>query len=165
ELRLCHRRPRRRGRRRAGGIRGAPVARPGPAPRLPDVAPARAAGRRSLTLRAAQHVEIDDADAHLPADGMAERADQQRRAAMLVGIGCTPDVPPEPAVRPVAENLAQHRAGLRGTELDPAELVAGITTIPGRADREVIDAVAIQIAGGNDHPSVQLARLGPGPVP
>src|SRR5437667_5810808 len=75
ELRLRDRRPRRRGSGRPGGIRGAPHGGEGRAPRLSNVAPARAPGDRALialVLRAPQHVEIQHADTHLPVDGMAE---------------------------------------------------------------------------------------------
>jgi len=41
---------------------------------------------------------------------MAERADQQRRAAAPVGIGGTTDVPSEPAVRLVAEEFVEDLA-------------------------------------------------------
>ena len=49
---------------------------------------------------AAQHVQVEHADAGLAVDRMAERADQQRRAAASVGIGRAADVPSEPAVAP-----------------------------------------------------------------
>src|SRR5207253_2796571 len=165
ELRLCDRRPRRRGCRRPGGIRRAPLQRQGPAPRLLDVAPAFTAGRRPLILGAPEHVEIEHADAHLPADGMAERADQQRRAAASVRIGRPADVPPEPAVRLVAEQLGEDLSRTRGAELDAADAVGTLPTIPRRADGEVLDAVSIEITGGDDHPCVELARLASRPVP
>src|SRR5207247_6481762 len=102
---------------------------------------------------------------HLPVDGMAERADQQRRAAMSVGIGRAADVPPEPAVRLVPEQFGENLSRTRGAELDTADPVSGLATMPGRADGEVLDAVSLEIAGGDDHPSVELARLAPRPVP
>ncbi len=96
---------------------------------------------------------------------MAERADQQRRATAPVGIGSAADVPAEPAVRLVAEQLAQDRAAPSGAELDAADPVGGLAAMPGRADGDVVDAVAVEIAGGDDHASEQLARLAPRPVP
>src|SRR5437879_9468883 len=96
--------------RRRGGIRGASLRREGSAPRLPDVAPSRAAGGRPLIaafLPPPEHVEVEHADPHVPVDGMAERADQQRRATASVRIGGAADVPPEPAVRLVAEELVE----------------------------------------------------------
>src|SRR5439155_12728457 len=68
-------------------------------------------------------------------------------------------------VRSVAEELAQDGSAPPGTEFDPAEPVAGVAAIPGRADGDVLDAVAIQIAGVDDHSCVLLARLLPRPVP
>src|SRR5439155_22018081 len=129
------------------------------------VAPARAARRRALILGAPQHVEIQHAVAQLPAHGMAERADQQGRAAASVGIGRPADVPPEPAVRPVADELVQDRAAPPGAELDPADPIGGVATVPGRADGDVLDAVAVQIAGIDDHARVLLAWLAPRPLP
>src|SRR5439155_16252110 len=100
ELRLRHRRPRRRGRPRARRVRRAALRGEGSPPRLPDVAPTRAARRRSLTaLRAAEDVEIEHADTDLPVDGIAERADQLRLAGVSVGIWGSVDVPAEHAVR------------------------------------------------------------------
>src|SRR5439155_10307201 len=96
---------------------------------------------------------------------MAERADQQRRPTATVRIGGPTDVPPEPAVSLVAEELVEDLSGPPGAELDAPDLVGGPATIPGRTDGEVLDAVSVQIAGGDDHPSVELARLGPRPVP
>src|SRR5207253_9909356 len=40
-----------------------------------------------------------------------------------------------------------------------------LATRPGRTDGEVLDAVAIQVAGGDDHAPVELPRLAPRPVP
>src|SRR5439155_9418063 len=168
ELRLRDRRPRRRGSGRPGGIRRAPHGGEGRAPRLSNVAPARAAGDRALialVLRAPQHVEIQHADTHLPVDGMAERADQQRGATASVGIGGTTDVPPEPAVRLVTPQLAEDLSTTPGAELHAPDPVGAPTTMPGRADGEVLDAVSVEVAGGDDHPSEQLARLAPRPVP
>src|SRR5437867_8938673 len=96
---------------------------------------------------------------------MTERADQQRRAAASVGIRGTADVPPEPAVRLVAEQFGEDLSRTLGAELDAADPVGGLATMPGCADGEVLDAVAIQIAGADDHASVELAGLASRPVP
>src|SRR5262249_39469900 len=139
----------------------------GLAPGLFDVDATRSAGVRPLmprAARAAQHVEVQHADARLAADGMAQRADQQCGASVSVGIGSAADVPPEPPVRLVAKQLTQDRTGLSREELDTANPVAGVTTIRGRADGDVLDTVAIEIAGRNHHASEQLARLAPRPA-
>src|SRR4029453_15633044 len=110
-------------------------------------------------LRATQYVQVQYADAHLAVDRMAERADQQRRSAGSVGIGGAGEGASEPAVRLVAEELSQDRAAPPGAELDTADPVGGPATMPGRADGEVVDAVSIETARADDHPSEQLARL------
>src|SRR5262249_3329961 len=96
---------------------------------------------------------------------MAKGADQQGRAAASIGIGGSADVPPEPAVRLVAEELGQNRAGTPGAELDTTDPGGSPETMPGRADGDVVDAVAVEIAGIDDHPSELLARLLARPVP
>src|SRR5262245_32808218 len=96
---------------------------------------------------------------------MAQGADQQRGPAMSVGIGGARDVPPEPALRLVADQLANERSTATRAQLDTTDLVVALATIPGRADGDVLDAVAVEIAGGDHHPSIQLARLASRPVP
>src|SRR4029453_7896542 len=119
----------------------------------------------ACALRATQHVQVQYADADLAVDRMAEGADQQCRAATSVGIGGAADVPPEPAVRLVAEQLGQRRPAPPGAELNAADPVGGLSAMPGCADGEVLDAVSIQVSRGNHHPSEQLARLPPRPAP
>ena len=46
-----------------------------------------------------------------------------------------------------------------GAELDATDLVVRAATIPRRADRDVVDAVAVEIAGATDHAAEQLAGL------
>ena len=79
-------------------------------------------GRRP---RAPQHEQIEHADASLSADRVAERADQQGGAPVLVGIRGAADVPPEPAIRLVAEEFCEHLSGTPRAELDAADAVGG----------------------------------------
>src|SRR5439155_14896242 len=67
-------------------------------------------------------------------------------------------------VRLVAEQLAQDGAAPSGAELDAADLVGVPAPVPGGADGEVLDAVPVQVSGGDDHPPVELARLAARPV-
>src|SRR5262245_30094488 len=96
---------------------------------------------------------------------MAKRGDQQRRTPTAVRIGRAPDVPSEPAVGLVAEQLGQDRAAASRAELDATDPVSISAPVCGRADGDVIDAVSVQVARGDDHPSEELTRLAPGPVP
>ena len=52
-----------------------------------------------------------------------------------------------------------------GAELDATDLVVRPATMPRRADRDVVDAVAVEIAGGDDHAAELLAGLASRPVP
>src|SRR5712691_7798484 len=120
---------------------------------------ARTAGGGALisgALLAPQDVEVQHADALVSVDGMAERADEQRWTPESVGIGGTADVPPEPAVRLVAEQVAQDLTTASGAKLDAADPRPGLATMPGRADGQVFVTVPVEIAGGHDHASEQL---------
>jgi hypothetical protein len=81
-----------------------------------------------------------------------------------VRVGRAPDVPPEPAVRFVAEELRQDLPAPTRAQLHAPGLVGLTAAVPGRADRHVLDAVAVEIAGTRDHASEELAGLRPGPV-
>src|SRR5262245_34080136 len=96
---------------------------------------------------------------------MAQGADQQRRTPASVWIGGARDVPPEPTLRLVADQLANERSTATRAQLDTTDLVVVPATIPGRADGDVLDAVAVEIARSNHHASVELARLASRPVP
>src|SRR5262245_62316343 len=96
---------------------------------------------------------------------MAERADQQRRTPASVWIGRATDVPAEPALGLVTEELDENRAASARAKLDATDLVVGSPAMPRRADRDVADAVAVEVAGRDDHPPEQLARLASRPLP
>src|SRR5689334_4702920 len=96
---------------------------------------------------------------------MAQRADQQRRAAAPLGIRRAADVPAEPAVGAVALELAQELAASSGAQLDSADAVGAVPAMPRRADGDVLDAVAVEIPRGDDHAPVLLAGLVSRPVP
>src|SRR5262249_50760845 len=95
---------------------------------------------------------------------MAQRADQQRRAVLAVGIGGATDVPPEPAVPGVSDELGEDFPRPPGAKLDAAGPIGGSLTVRGCADRDVLDAVAVEIAGADDHARVQFTRLGSRPM-
>src|SRR4030095_7347782 len=96
---------------------------------------------------------------------MAERADQQRGAPASLWIRRAADVPPEPAVRPVAEQFGQDGAAASRTDLDPADSLGAPARMRGRADGEFVAAVSVQVADGDGHATVRLARLTPRPAP
>src|SRR5262249_39583518 len=154
ELRLRDRRPRRRRRGRTRGVRGVAPAGPRLPARLLDVAAAHAARHGALTrrvLRKPPDVEGEHADARIAVDGMAVRADQKARAAARIGVGRAADVPSEPAFGLVAEEIAENLPAARRAELDATDLVGAAATVERGADREVVDAVAVEIAGVDDH--------------
>src|SRR5262245_62001570 len=95
---------------------------------------------------------------------MAEGRDEQRRTSVSVGIRSTTNVPAEPVVRLVADQLAEDGAGLPRAELDATDAVGTVATMPGCADGHVVDAVPLEIAGVADHAAVPLAWLAPRPV-
>src|SRR5262245_63102561 len=95
---------------------------------------------------------------------MAERADQERRAAAALGIWRAADVPAEPAVRAVAREAGQHAARAPGAQLDAPGARGRAVAVPGRADGDVFRPVAIHVAGADDHAAELFAGLGSLPV-
>src|SRR5262245_8079109 len=81
-----------------------------------------------------------------------------------IGIRGATDVPPEPALLGVADEFREDPTGAPGAELDAACPIGGVATVHGRADREVLDAVTIEVPGSDDHSPEHLAGLGSGPV-
>ena len=91
------------------------------------------------------------------------RYSEQRRTTEPVRIGGTTDVPAEPAVRLVTQQLGQDRSAASGAELDAAGPVGVLATMPGCADGYILDAVRVEITSGGYHSTEQLARLAPRP--
>ena len=65
----------------------------------------------------------------------------------------------------VAEQFGEYLARMPGAELDAADPIGVPSTMPGRTDGDVLDAVAIEIADRDHHPAELLARLASRPVP